>query len=202
MADQHPRFEFRVWAETLEHVRNKLQRLATAPRIETSEETYLISATTDKCNTKIRRGRLSIKALLATEQRLELWKPVLEAEFPLDRSLIAERVFPGLEVEPPDLRRSRYWLDEFVNEVIRAQSQIAMVTILKKRTRFRLDECLAESTLVTIGKVTSETVAVEAIEPNPVLRLIRQLGIASMPNTNYVRLLKQVIGDGKKTAFS
>src|ERR1700746_4121618 len=98
MADEHPRFEYRVWAETLEDVRNKLHQLATTPRTETSEETYMISATTVKCNAKIRRGRMSIKALLAMEQRLELWKPVLEAEFPLDRSLIAEQVFPGLEL--------------------------------------------------------------------------------------------------------
>ena len=198
MADEHPRFEYRVWAATLEGVRNKLQQLAIAPRTETSEETYLISATTYKCNAKIRRGRMSIKALLAMEQRLELWKPVLEAEFPLDRSLIAKQVFPGLELGSPDLRRSRYSRDEFVNEVIRAEPQIAMVTILKKRTRFRLDECLAEFTLVTTGKVARETVAVEAIEPSPVLRLIRQLDIASMPNTNYIRFLKQVLGDVRR----
>ena len=67
MAELQPRYEYRVWADALEDIRNNLQRLATPPRTETSEETYLISATTDKCNAKIRGGRINIKALLATE---------------------------------------------------------------------------------------------------------------------------------------
>jgi hypothetical protein len=197
MADLQPRFEYRVWADTLEDVRNNLQRIATALRTETSEETYLISATTDNCNAKIRGGRMSIKALLAVERGLELWKPVLEAEFPLDSSLISVRIFPGLELRAPDLHKPRYSMDEFV-QVIRAQCQIAIVTTVKRRARFRLDECLAEFTSVIIGKVARDTVAVESIEPDPVLRLIRQLQIAGMPNTSYIRLLKQVLGDGTK----
>ena len=200
MAELQPRYEYRVWADSLEDVRNTLQRLATAPRTETSEETYLISATTDKCNAKIRGGRMSIKALLAIEQGLELWKPMLEAEFPLDSSLIATQIFPGLELRAPDLRSSQYSMDEFVREVIRAQPQISIVTTIKRRARFRLDECLAECTSVTIGKIVRKTVAVESIEPDPVLRLIRQLQIAGMPNTSYVRLLKQVLGDATNTA--
>ena len=202
MAELLPRFEYRVWADTLEDVRNNLQRLATAPRTETSEETYLISSTTDKCNAKIRGGRFSIKARLAMEQGLELWKPVLEAEFPLDSSLIVAQIFPGLELRAPDLHRPRYSIDEFVREVIRAQPQIAIVTTVKRRARFRLDECLAEFTSVTIGKVARDTVAVESIDPDPVLRLIHQLQIAGMPNTSYIRLLKQILGDGTNSAFS
>jgi hypothetical protein len=202
MAELQPRYEYRVWADTLEDVRNSLRRLATPPRTETREETYLISATTDKCNAKIRGGRINIKALLATEQKLELWKPVLDAEFPLDRSVIAGQIFPCLELQAPDLRRPLYSMDEFVSEVIRAQPQIAIVTTLKRRARFLVDECLAEFTSVSIGKVARETVAVESIEPGPVLRLIRLLHIASMPNTSYVRQLKQVLGDGTNAAVS
>jgi len=82
-------------------------------------------------------------------------------------------------------------MDDFVSEVIQAQPRIAIVTILKRRARFLLDECLAEFTSVSIGKVTRETVAVESIEPVPVLRLIRQLQIAGMPNTNYIAQLKR-----------
>ena len=117
-------------------------------------------------------GRFSIKARLAMEQGLELWKPVLEAEFPLDSSLFAAQIFPGLELRAPDLHRPRYSIDEFLREVIRAQPQIAIVTTVKRRARFRLDECLAEFTSVTIGKVARDTVAVESIELDPVLRLI------------------------------
>ncbi|MBV8359476.1 MAG: hypothetical protein JO189_16285, partial [Deltaproteobacteria bacterium] len=92
MPELQPRYEYRVWADSLEDVKNNLRRLATPPRMETSEETYLLSATTDKCNAKIRGGRINIKALLATEQELELWKPVLDAEFPLDSSVITGQI--------------------------------------------------------------------------------------------------------------
>jgi hypothetical protein len=63
---------YAAWADTLEDVRNNLQRLATAPRTATSEETYLISAKTDKCNAQIRGGPMNIKARLATEQGVGL----------------------------------------------------------------------------------------------------------------------------------
>jgi hypothetical protein len=52
MMELQPRYEYRVWGNTFEDVRDNLQRLATPLRMETSEETYLISATTDKCNAK------------------------------------------------------------------------------------------------------------------------------------------------------
>jgi hypothetical protein len=194
MAELQPRYEYRVWADTLEDVRNNLPRLATAAYTETSEETYMISSATDKCNAKIRGGRINLKALLATEQELELWKPVLDAEFPLDRSVIAGQILPCLQLPAPDLRRSRYSMDEFVEEVIQADARIAIVNTAKRRARFRLDECLAEFTSVTIGKVARETVAVESIHPEAVLGLIRRLQIAGMPNTSYVRELKRVLG--------
>jgi hypothetical protein len=202
MAELQPRYEYRVWADTLEDVRDNLQRLATPLRTETSEETYLISATTDKCNAKIRGGRINLKALLATERKLELWKPVLDAEFPLDRSVISGQIFPCLELRAPDLHRRRYSMDEFVSELIRAQPQIEIVRILKRRARFLLDECLAEFTSVSIGKVARETVAVESVEPGPVLRVIRQLHIAGMANANYIAELKQVLSDGTNVAVS
>ncbi len=202
MMELQPRYEYRVWGNTLEDVRDNLERLATPLRTETSKETYLISATTDKCNAKIRGGRINLKALLAIEQKLELWKPVLNAEFPLDRSVISGQIFPCLELRAPDLLRPRYSMDEFVSEVIPAQPQIAMVTILKRRARFLLDECLAEFTSVSIGKVARETVAIESVEPGPVLRLIRRLHIADMANANYIAELKQVLGDGTNAAVS
>jgi hypothetical protein len=86
-------------------------------------------------------------------------------------------------------------MDEFVSEVIRAQPRILTVTILKRRARFLLDECLAEFTAISIGKIAREAMAVESTKPGSVLRLLRQLHIADMPNTNYIAQLKQVLGD-------
>ena len=51
MSEIKPRYEFRVWAETLTPIRERLERLA-PPKETVSQETYLVSATTDKCNAK------------------------------------------------------------------------------------------------------------------------------------------------------
>jgi hypothetical protein len=188
------RYEYRVWEDSLTGVRSKLERLAPLLRTETTEDVYLISLTTDVCNAKIRGGRINIKVLLAVKHGLELWKPVMDAEFPLDRSAIAEQILPVFELPVPYLGRPQYSIDEFVNEVIRVHPKIVMMTTLKRRARFRLNECLAEFASVTIGDVTRETVALESTAVDPVLRLIQQLQIEGRPNVSYVRQLKQQLG--------
>jgi hypothetical protein len=82
--------------------------------------------------------------------------------------------------------------------VIRAEPGIAIVPIIKKRARFRLDECLAEFTSVAVGLGNFDTVALESTRPDAALRLVRQLGISGMPNTSYIRQLKQILSNGKR----
>jgi hypothetical protein len=74
--------EFRIWAETLADLRNRLHRLAEPSRTEAGEETYLISAATDRCNAKIRNALMDIKIMIGTHRGLEQWKPALKAGFP------------------------------------------------------------------------------------------------------------------------
>lgn len=65
-----PRYEFRVWADALTHAEEKLRRLA-QPKTTESQETYLISKATDKCNAKIRAALMDIKVLVAVDRGLE-----------------------------------------------------------------------------------------------------------------------------------
>ncbi len=122
MSEIKPRYEFRVWAETLTPIREKLDRLA-SPKETVSQETYLVSAATDKCNAKIRAALMDIKVLVAEDRGLEQWKPVLKAGFPLENSVIATQVFPSLELPPPVLAKSKYTLDEFLGDVMRAEPE-------------------------------------------------------------------------------
>lgn len=194
MADQQPRYEYRIWADKLEPLKDELQRLAREIVPDhVSEELYLISGATDDCNAKIRDGRLNIKARIATERGLELWQPVLDAPFPLDRSVIGSQIFPWLKVGAPDLRRARYSIENFRREVIEPLHQLAALSVLKRRTRFRLADCLAEFTSVVVDKINLETIALESIKPDPVLRVLDQLQIGGRPNTSYVRQLKQIL---------
>ena len=92
MDEIKPRYEFRVWADTLASVHEKLGRLA-LPKTTESQETYLISRATEKCNAKIRSALMDIKVLVNEDRGLEQWKPVLKAGFPLESSVISAQVF-------------------------------------------------------------------------------------------------------------
>jgi exopolyphosphatase / guanosine-5'-triphosphate,3'-diphosphate pyrophosphatase len=91
LSEIKPRYEFRIWAETLTPIREKLERLASLKET-VSQETYLVSAVTDKCNAKIRAALIDVKVLVAEDRGLEQWKPVLKAGFPLEISVIATQV--------------------------------------------------------------------------------------------------------------
>ena len=194
MAEIKPRYEFRIWGQNLAELRQRLEQLAAPSRTETSEEIYLIPAVTDKCNAKIRNDLMDIKILVATERGLEQWRPVLKAEFPLDRSLIAAQVFSALELAPPQMSREQYAMNEFLDEVINAEPKIAVVTVSKSRVRLALGECQAEFATTTIGDQARDTVAVESTDPDAVARVTQQLGIEGMPNTSYIRQIKQLLG--------
>ena len=117
----------------------------------------------------------------------------MKAGFPLEAGVIAEQIFPSLELEAPRLAKARYAMDEFVGAVIRPQPGIAIVPVAKRRMRFTLKACLAEFSSVTINDVTRETVAVESDDPEAVLQLIRELKIDGATNTSYIREIKQLL---------
>ncbi|HXY52823.1 MAG TPA: hypothetical protein VEI01_25480 [Terriglobales bacterium] len=192
MAEIKFRYEFRIWAETLAPLRKRLEGLAHAKQT-VSQETYLVSARTDRCNAKIRSDLMDIKVLIAEDRGLEQWKPVLKAGFPLQRSVIASHVFASLELPPPVLSRTEYARGEFLGEVIASEPQIAIVHVSKNRYQFSLETCQAEFAAVTLNHLGRDTVAVESADPDAVLQLIRDLGVAGEANTSYIREIKRVL---------
>jgi exopolyphosphatase/guanosine-5'-triphosphate,3'-diphosphate pyrophosphatase len=194
MADPKPRYEFRTWAQTLARARAKLQQWGIPTARDESDETYLVSASTSRCNAKIRNGLLDIKILLATQRGLELWKPVLKAAFPIDRATIIEHVFPALELPAPPLPAGHYSIEQFLD--LAGQARIAIVQIRKTRRQFTLYQCQAEFTSVLIGTLSQETMAVESEDPGAVLSAVSRLGLENTPNTSYVCRIKQILNQG------
>jgi exopolyphosphatase / guanosine-5'-triphosphate,3'-diphosphate pyrophosphatase len=194
MAEIKARYEFRIWGPSLADLRDQLLQLAAPSPTEPGKETYLISAATDRCNAKIRNDLVDIKLLVGTDRGLEQWKPVLKAGFPLQRSVIEAQIFPPLEVAAPQLSRTQFAMEEFLGEVIRKQPKLAIATVSKSRLQFTLDGCQAEFASTTIDSLERDTVAVEAADPDAVLRLIHRLGIDGGPNTSYIRQIKQLLG--------
>jgi exopolyphosphatase / guanosine-5'-triphosphate,3'-diphosphate pyrophosphatase len=192
MSEIKPRYEFRVWADTLAPVRGRLERLA-SPKETISQETYLVSATTDKCNAKIRADLMDIKLLVAEDRGLEQWNPILKAAFPLESSVVATQVFTSLELPPPVLAKSEYTLDEFLGDVMRAEPKITIVNVSKTRYQFGIGVCAAEYAQITLNGIPRETVAVESVEPDAVLKLVGELGIREA-NSSYIREIKRALG--------
>ena len=173
-------------------IRERLERLA-SPKETVSQETYLVSATTDKCNAKIRAELMDIKVLVAEDRGLEQWNPILKVPFPLESSVVATQVFPSLELPPPVLAKSKYSLDEFLGDVMRAESRVTIVEVSKTRYQFSLGVCAAEYAQITLNGVPRDTVAVESVDPDAVLKLVGDLGVREA-NTSYIREIKRALG--------
>ncbi len=192
MPEIKPRYEFRIWAESLAPLRAKLEALG-QPREAKSAETYLISKVTEGCNAKIRAELMDIKVLVGEYRGLEQWKPILKAGFPISQLDIASQVFPSLQVMAPTLVKSAYTFDEFLNSVVRPEPKIAVVEVTKTRYQFTIGVCAAEYSLITINGTPRDTVAVESTDPDAVLELVAKLGI-NEPNVSYIREIRRILG--------
>jgi exopolyphosphatase / guanosine-5'-triphosphate,3'-diphosphate pyrophosphatase len=193
MESRH-RYEFRIWGRSLLRPKKKLQSLAIAEGPQTSDEIYLISAATDKCNAKVRSGFLDLKVLLREDHRLELWAPALKTRFPVSASVITGNLFPLLALPSPELQRSHFSLNEFLDEIVSAEHGITAVNVAKRRFRFELNQCEAEFAVVTISRNVRQTVAVESPDPQAVIGLVDRLGIGNRPHLSYVREIKRMLG--------
>src|ERR1035438_5910252 len=120
---------------------------------------------------------MDIKLLVAEDRGLEQWNPILKVAFPLESSVVATQVFPSLELPPPALAKPEYTLDEFLGNVMRAEPKITIVDVSKTRYQFRIGVCAAEYAQITLNDIPRDTVAVESVEPDAVLKLVGDLGV-------------------------
>lgn len=208
MALEEARYEFRIWGDALDTVRDRLSDLAPSGRAERSRETYIVSDATDETNAKIRAGSIDLKLLVRSEQHLELWRPYLKAPFPLHPSLISDQIFAWLHVEAPPLCDSSYDANAFVNKLVGPHPRLAMARVSKRRWRFALEGCGAEFVEIAIESAKAKratassageiarlhTVAIESAYAQSVLAAISRLRLGARPNINYVRELKSILG--------
>jgi hypothetical protein len=117
----------------------------------------------------------------------------MRSAFPVARSVISQEFFPRVEVEPPQLLRPHYDVQEFLNEAIAVRPELAMVEVSKRRSKFRLDRCTAEFTIISFEQIVRHTVAVESVDAEQMLRLIAELGLQGAENISYVRYLRRFV---------
>jgi exopolyphosphatase / guanosine-5'-triphosphate,3'-diphosphate pyrophosphatase len=185
-----PRWEWRVFGPGLGAAEEALAGLGSGP-VQESEELYLLSPA--GANVKVRDGLMDIKLLQEVDgDGLERWEPVLKEGFPLPVAEVA-RVFQALEVAAPALGRDAYSLEQLLAELVEPSDAVRVVRAHKRRVRYRLGACLAESAQVEADGRTQPTVAVESEDPAAVLAAVRRLGLDGQVNTSYPRALTALV---------
>ena len=113
-----PRFEFRTFGQDFSEAAYRMSRLSVPVPEEVwerqSAEIYILSRTNDINNTKIRDGKMDIKALLKEVDGFEQWKPMIKSDFPISKATLIDDVFPVFQVVMPELGQGKYSLDEFL----------------------------------------------------------------------------------------
>lgn len=188
-----PRYEFRIWAPSLTEVRKRLDRLSQHEPVEQSRETYIVSETTSDTNAKIRAGLMDIKVLLGAESGLEQWSSYLKADFPIDATLIAQKIFPALRVDAPALPGRVFTAEEFIDSIVKRHQRLAAVELVKNRRHYPLGESAAEFVEIEILGRKLQSVAVESVSARAALDVIGKLGIGDQANISYVRQIKSIL---------
>jgi exopolyphosphatase/guanosine-5'-triphosphate,3'-diphosphate pyrophosphatase len=188
-----PRWEWRTFGEDFDTAERVLGALE-PERVEESDEHYVLSANSD-ASTKLRGGLMDTKRLeRVSDDGLELWRPVMKAEFPLSVDEVRS-LFAGLEVPIPTLTHNEYTLAD-LRDLVVAVPELHIVGLHKHRVRFRVDDCMVELTGFRAEARTTRTIAIESPDPALVLATIRKLGLEGRRNTNVARGLKSLLGFG------
>ena len=190
-----PRWEWRTFGEHFGEAESALAHLSPYQVVE-SRELYLLSAA-DAEVAKVRDGLMDVKQLQRrTDDGLELWLPVRKNAFPLSPAEVGA-VLTDLGIEAPaSLTRTEYSLAALLEEVVGPDPGLLALEVVKRRQRYTVHGCTAELTHVRAGLASTRSIAIESEDATLVLAAVRELGLASRPNTNYPRGLKALVGFG------
>lgn len=190
-----PRAEFRVFGHgIIEIVQAKMWDasavLSKARRMPA--ETYFLSRRTDEANVKVRDGLLDIKTKVGeTPDGYEIFQPRGKFQFPVKAADLTS-IVGHLNVEMP-LDKDSYAFDDFV-AMARAHPEIVPVAVEKMRYGFTVDGIICEYAQVWFNGALLESACCESEDHGGMKKVIAALGIAHLPNTNYLRAAKRVVG--------
>jgi len=187
-----PRWEYRIFADDLGAVETNVRAHECTRELDSAED-YIVCRSNGN-NVKIRDGKLDIKQLENTnDDTLEQWMPVLKVGFPCPADEAA-KIFSAFGLARPGMTRDEYTYDQFIDEVIGAANDLSVVKVVKKRFGFMIGEVIVEVAEVTFDGVALKTAAVEHIDPGLVMKTVRELGLDTFTNINYIKAMKQAVG--------
>jgi len=194
VSDVKPRFEFRTFAQEFGMVETKMRRRSPVDKIRESDEIYIISATNDENNTKVRDRLMDIKVFVQAKDGLEQWNPRMKGEFPMKAETIRDEVYPAFKVALPAFTRAEYTLDQFLDELIRPNRDLVAVSVFKRRFGFMVNDCICEIAELLINGAAIKTCAIESVDAAAILKTRHELGLDEHENVNYLRAIKRIVG--------
>jgi len=189
-----PRYEFRTFAQNFGMVETRMRHRSNCEMIRESAEIYIVSATNNENNTKIRDDKMDIKELVEQKKGLERWNPRMKGEFPMAAEVIQTDVFPAFGVDMPALKRDTYSLDQYLAEIIKPHPQLLAVRVFKRRFAFTVNGCITELAHLLVNGAAIQTVAVELEDVDAVLEAMEMLGLTAYENVNYLLAIKRITG--------
>ena len=194
-AEIAPRAEFRVFGHGIidrvkERMWNGKTVLYQARRMPA--ETYFLSAATDEANVKVRDGLLDIKTKVGeTPEGYEIFQPRGKFQFPVGREDLAT-ILSHLKVDLP-LDQDSYSFEAFV-AMARRHPDLCPVTVEKMRFGFTVDGIICEYAQVWFNGALIESACAESENYAGMQQVVDGLGLAALPNTNYLKAAKRVVG--------
>jgi exopolyphosphatase/guanosine-5'-triphosphate,3'-diphosphate pyrophosphatase len=187
-----PRWEWRTFGEHFGEADSRFAALS-PERIQESDEVYLLSEPGGD-TVKVRDALMDVKHLEhVNENGLEQWLPVMKAEFPLARADV-ESVLAALHVQPAQpLSHEMYTLEQLLDEVVRANTDLLAVEVHKLRRRYTIAGCMAELTDVRTARGSTRTIAIESEDAERVIGAVGELDLASRPNESFPHGLKTLV---------
>lgn len=190
-----PRAEFRVFGHgIIERVKEKMwdAKATLFKARKMPEETYFLSLHTDTVNVKVRDGLLDIKTKTGeTPEGYEIFQPRGKFQFPVQREELAT-ILQYLQVNMA-LDKESYTLEEFTN-MARASSDLVPVKVEKMRYGFSVNGIISEYAQVWFNGAMVETACCESEDYAGIKAAVAALGLDELPNTNYLKAARQVVG--------
>jgi hypothetical protein len=190
-----PRAEFRVFGHGIIEIVERAMWDASAVLFKARKmpvETYFLSRHTDEANVKVRDGLLDIKTKTGdTVQGYEIFQPRGKFQFPVKKAEL-ETILANLKVTMV-LTQETYTIDEFI-ALARAHPDLVPVTVEKMRYGFTIDGVICEYAQVWFNGALMESACCESENYAAMQKAVEALGISRLPNTNYLKAAKKVVG--------
>jgi len=190
-----PRAEFRVFGQgVIDIVKQKMweAKAVLEKARKMPPETYFLSVRTSEANVKVRDGLLDIKTKVGqTPEGYEIFQPRGKFQFPVKKEELAT-ILSHLKVDIR-LDKETYTLEEFI-AMARKHPDLVPVAVEKMRYGFTIGGIICEYAQVWFNGALVESACCESENYAGMRQVIETLGIAAMPNTNYLKAAKRVVG--------